>query len=148
MDLHDRCQNRARQHRLYTLSAQRWQDLSALLPPVFDPGEHAQIVRGIYARRADALMDALLAGFDLGLIEKEEWSPVYWFLWCVAEERAAVEDGSRTWRTSWARAWANAAKALHLVCLLPAVSDLHSHGSIDYLGAINISHHGFQDQDA
>ncbi|KAJ9099597.1 hypothetical protein QFC20_005663 [Naganishia adeliensis] len=109
--------------RFFDVLCERWQDLSALLPPVFDPEEHAQFIRGIYARRADALLDALLAGFDLGLIEKEEWGSVYWFLWRVAEDRATGDDGRRTWRTSWARAWAFVAKGIHLALSASTTTD-------------------------
>lgn len=132
--MHDRCQNRARQHRLYTLSAQRWQDLSLLLPGILEPEEHAQIVRGISSRRGDTLLDALLASFDLGLVDGTEWASVYWVLWRVAADRQSQGGGRSSWRTSWARAWAHVGRGLHFVSLRarlsvwPRVTDLLAPG--------------------
>jgi hypothetical protein len=134
MNMHDRCQNRARQHRLYTLSAQRWQDVSLLLPDVLEAEEHAQIVRGISSRRGDALLDALLASLDLGLVDSAEWASVYWVLWRVAEDRQSRGGGRPSWRTSWARAWAHVGRGLHFVsfrvrlCVRPCLTDLLAPG--------------------
>ncbi|KAI5451905.1 N-alpha-acetyltransferase, non-catalitic subunit [Naganishia albida] len=137
MDMHDRCQNRARQHRLHTLSARRWETLGSLLPPrgILEPEEHAQIARGVSARRGDALLDAALASLDLGLVDSAEWGPVYWVLWRVAEDRGAREGRRRTsWRGAWARAWAHAGRGLHHAFAMSpkAKTSLHSRAVFDH----------------
>jgi hypothetical protein len=121
MGMHDRCQNRPRQHRLCALAAQRWEDLSASLPLLYilDEQEKAQITRGLSARRADVLLDALLEEFDLELVDRKEWSSVYWYLSRVARARNIESEGqSRSWRVSWASGWADVAQAIHMVSLL------------------------------
>lgn len=145
--MHDRCQNRARQHRLHTLSARRWETLGSLLPPrgILEPEEHAQIARGISARRGDALLDAALASLDLGLVDSAEWGPVYWVLWRVAEDRGAREGRRRTsWRGAWARAWAHAGRGLHLVRSSPELVRSEHVASYHYrrlpVGVRDVSH--------
>lgn len=117
MGMHDRCQNRPRQHRLCALAAQRWEDLGSSLPllDILDECEKAQLSRGISARRADVLLDALLEEFDLELVDRKEWSSVYWYLSRVARARTTEGRQSRSWRAFWASGWANVAEALHMV---------------------------------
>lgn len=119
MGMHDRCQNRPRQHRLCALAARRWEDLILSLPKLdfLEDEERSILVRGLSARRADDVLDALLEEFDLDLVDCREWSSVYWFMSRVARTRKAQSvEQSRSWRESWAIAWADVSEAIHLVC--------------------------------
>jgi hypothetical protein len=134
MGMHDRCQNRPRQHRLCALAAQRWEDLSSSLPilDILEEQEKAQLSRGLSARRADVLLDALLEEFDLELVDRKEWSSVYWYLSRVARARTDESNGqSMSWRTSWASGWVDVAQAIHMVSLL--LPSFPSRSAVDIL---------------
>ncbi|KAJ9092304.1 hypothetical protein QFC19_008738 [Naganishia cerealis] len=68
MDMHDRSQNRARQHRLLPISSRRWRDSATYdIPPALSDAL-PRLRDAFIAMHGDNLLDALLATFDLDLI--------------------------------------------------------------------------------
>ncbi|KAJ9125655.1 hypothetical protein QFC22_000617 [Naganishia vaughanmartiniae] len=148
LDMRDRSQNRARQYRQLPLSARRWLAIGNDIPPPlarFFPA----LQPALGALYGDTLLDALLGTFDLDLITpgaegKEEYGWMYWFISRVAGDRLrmgqAVDErsvgGEASWRTVWARAWAEIGNALFLAFTLSDIKQETSANDVPFSSSL------------